>query len=149
MKLRDIPVSDLVRISRRAERIVPLTRRQPSEQSAHPTDIHGCDSLYQLPLQSVKLEPYVAVLESFDEPMPFESFEIIAARPVEASFAERRAQIAYHVPSLRSFASRRQLVHDVVLISEVCAVEHHHQNQQAPIGLCGHEGILLPRPGRL
>src|SRR4051812_22490497 len=82
-------------VLRRAERVVPLTFREPSEQRHRPPHVGRSDpAIEQIGVDGVVIETHVAVLHAGDEPAAFERAEVVRLRVEAIGRAERRSQVA-------------------------------------------------------
>jgi hypothetical protein len=87
----------------------------------------------------------VAVADAEDERHPLERVDIALARRKAMPVAERRTQVARHVPVLDAIAVL-VLVERVVAVLQIRAVEHHHEREQSTVRPRADEGVLPPGP---
>src|SRR3954454_3124967 len=109
------PADEALRFVRRiaagAKCVAPLLVAETGQQIAGPLHIGGGDALLQqLLVPSVIVELDVAVAHAVDEALLLEQRDVVALRRQPSGLAERRAEIAHHIPDARRLARRSHLV---------------------------------------
>src|SRR5437870_9659288 len=88
LNLPDVALREAGRVAACTKGVVPLLARESREQRAGPTHIINGDAFQKFFLEAVILEDHMVGPDLADEWLPFEPFNVIAARTVITGFAQ-------------------------------------------------------------
>src|SRR4029434_6902631 len=110
-----------------AKRLTPLGVAQPRQPLTRPPDIGGVQSLEQVRVPAFELELHVGARHPLDEAVPLELVDIAPLWTETAGIAKTGAEVLDGVPEHGTRRRAACEIERVVVVFEVCAVQHHHQ----------------------